>query len=319
VTVPEVLLVEDDHSMVRLLQHHLRRGGYNVRVAGSLAEARRHLADPFLSDLILLDRQLPDGDGVTLCQEVRSRNPHAYILMLTAQSSSAAKLEGFGCGADDYVTKPFQAEELLARIRAGLRIVALQKALLDSNRKLQELSNTDALTGLRNRRFFEQVFPTMFEQARRYWRPLSLAMVDIDHFKAVNDAYGHAAGDTVLKKVAGSIAACTRKSDVVARIGGEEFAIVLPETPLFESLKVAEKIRANVAALETKFEGVTIRAHCSIGVANVPSSRFARQELMVAAADNALYEAKRNGRNRVEMKGRRKSASGTIGDDDPTE
>jgi two-component system cell cycle response regulator len=302
---PEILLVEDDPSILRLLQFQLRRAGFALRKAMTLVEGRARLQDASCCDLILLDRRLPDGDGLTLCGEIRSRNPHAYILMLTGETSEAAKLEGFGCGADDYVTKPFQIQELLARIRAGLRIVELQKALLESNRKLEEMSNTDPLTSLRNRRFFERAYPTMFEHARRYERPLSVAMVDVDKFKGINDQFGHAAGDAVLKSVARTLANTTRKSDLIARLGGEEFAIVLPEIALFESLQFAEKIRTAIATSCVEFEGRLMNVTASVGIANVPHSKFDSAASLLEAADLALYRAKGNGRNRVEMERRR--------------
>jgi two-component system cell cycle response regulator len=304
-STPEILLIEDDRSIARLVQYQLRASGYSIRTAESLAAGRERLQDGTCCDLVLLDRRLPDGDGVTLCSELRSRNPHAYILMLTGEASPEAKLEGFGCGADDYVTKPFQTEELLARIRAGLRIVELQKKLIESNRKLEELSNTDPLTRLRNRRYFERHFATMFEHARRYDRPLSVVMLDIDFFKQINDTHGHAAGDAVLKKTAETIAGCTRKSDLVARLGGEEFAIVLPETALFESLQFAEKIRAAVAAADIVYDVTPIRVTVSLGLANIPHSAFTDWGTLLEAADFALYRAKQHGRNRVEMERRR--------------
>ncbi|MCU1347208.1 MAG: diguanylate cyclase [Acidobacteria bacterium] len=307
---PEILLVEDDSSILRLLRFQLERAGFSLRTAMTVDEGRSRLKEPSCCDLILLDRRLPDGDGLTLCNEIRSRSPHAYILMLTGETSDAAKLEGFGCGADDYVTKPFQVQELLARIRAGLRIVELQKALLESNRKLEEMSNTDLLTSLRNRRFFERQFATMVEHAKRYERPLSVAMVDVDHFKAINDQYGHAAGDAVLKCVSRVLSATTRKSDLVARLGGEEFAVVLPETALFEALQFAEKIRASIATATVEVERQAIRVTASIGIANIPHSKFENAEMLLEAADLALYRAKGNGRNRVEMERRRERVPG---------
>lgn len=308
---PEILLIEDDRSIARLLHYRLKKAGYGIRTAESLQEGKVKMDEDSRCDLILLDRRLPDGDGLTLCREFRSRSPHAYILVLTGESSSSAKIEGFDCGADDYVTKPFQLDELLARIRAGLRIVELQRALLESNQKLEELSNTDALTDLKNRRFFDRHFQTMFEHARRYQRPLSVAMVDIDHFKEINDEHGHAAGDEVLRGVAAAIASCTRKSDLVARVGGEEFAILLPETPLFEALQFGEKIRATIATTSVRFEGRPMTVRGSIGLANIPHSHFESPSVLLGAADLALYRAKKNGRNRVEMERRRERHSGT--------
>ncbi len=297
---PEVLLVEDDPSVARLVSLSLRREGYQVREAGSIAAAREFLQDGDW-ELLLLDRRLPDGDGVELCREVRQKNPHGFILILTGESTKEAKLAGFGCGADDYVTKPFQMEELLARIRAGRRIVELQKALLASNRQLEELSRTDPLTGLANRRAFDRELAWRFEHARRYGRPLSLAMIDLDHFKEINDQYGHPAGDAVLQRVAQILDRCTRDSDFVARFGGEEFVGILPETPLLEALQFAEKIRAAVAAAE--FE-IPLRVTVSIGVAGMPRSEVDSAEALLRAADEALYRAKEKGRNRVEYERR---------------
>ena len=282
----------------------LRRSGYEVLHADSLSAARAAMAEVGW-DLLLLDRRLPDGDGIELCEEVRSARPHSYILILTGESTPEAKLAGFGCGADDYVTKPFQVDELLARVRAGLRIVDLQKALLASNRRLEELSKTDALTGIRNRRSLEQELQTRFEHARRYQRPMSVVMVDVDHFKTVNDRFGHPAGDTVLRCVARVLERATRQSDAVARFGGEEFVVILPETPLFEALQFAEKIRASVAAEAADLSCAPERVTVSLGVASIPHSRFETAEAMLNAADQALYRAKNNGRNRVECERRR--------------
>src|ERR1051325_613114 len=170
----KVLIVEDDANVSVMLVRRLERAGYSVAPALTLASAREQLRQRW--DLIVLDRQLPDGDGTDLCRELRATNPHVYILMLSAASSPAARLEGFESGADDYVAKPAALDELMARIRAGLRIVALQRQLL-------ELSQTDPLTSLANRRAFDGRFGDAFEHARRYQRPLSIAVLDIDHFK----------------------------------------------------------------------------------------------------------------------------------------
>jgi diguanylate cyclase (GGDEF)-like protein len=298
----QIILVEDDASVARLIQIQFQREGYDLRLAGSLAEARRRLSEgPW--DVLLLDRNLPDGDGIDLCHEIRSTHPHGYIVMLTGMSSRDEKLAGFGCGADDYVTKPFVIDELLARVRAGLRIVELQKALLATNRRLEELSRTDPLTALRNRRAFDTELASRFEHARRYARPLTLAMIDVDHFKRINDTYGHPAGDAVLRCVADILRKCSRQSDFVARYGGEEFAILLPETALFESLQFAEKIRAEVATASMG-EGMPERVTISVGLASTPHTLFATAAELVAAADEALYRAKEKGRNRVECERR---------------
>ena len=287
-----ILLVEDDPNLSVMLSTRFQRAGYAVRAAGTIAAARELAAQPW--DLAILDRALPDGDGVELCRELRASAPHAYLIMLTGASSEQAKLEGFACGADDYVTKPAPIPELLARVRAGLRIVELQKQLL-------ELSHTDPLTSLRNRRAFDERLGEAFEHARRYARPLSLAIVDVDHFKTINDTRGHDIGDSVLRAVAKTIGSRTRQTDFAARVGGEEFAILLPETALFEALQFGEKLRASIAAEPIADQRVTV----SMGIASFPHSSVPGTAELFRAADQALYRAKVNGRNRVEIERRR--------------
>lgn len=289
---PHILLVEDDENVAVMLSRQLQRAGYRVSTAGTVAGGRALISEAW--DLAILDRNLPDGDGVDLCREMRAAAPHAYLVMLTGNGSDQAKLEGFACGADDYVTKPAQIDELMARIRAGLRIVQLQKQLL-------ELSHTDPLTSLRNRRAFDERLGESFEHARRYDRPLSLAIVDVDHFKSINDRHGHDVGDAVLRSVAKTIGGRTRHADFAARVGGEEFAILLPETALFEALQFGEKLRASIAAELVAGQHVTV----SIGIANFPHSSVPGTAELFRAADQALLRAKANGRNRVEIERRR--------------
>ncbi len=292
-----ILLVEDDANVSLMLSRQLGKRGYSVQTAATMAAARELMRSPW--DLVIFDRTLPDGDGLDLCRDLRAADPHAYIIMLTAVNTEEAKLEGFAGGADDYITKPAVIEELIARVRAGLRIVSLQKQLL-------ELSQTDALTSLRNRRAFDERFGTIFEHARRYERPLSLAVIDLDHFKLINDSAGHDTGDAVLRGVARILTANTRQTDFIARVGGEEFAILLPETPLFEALQFGEKVRSAMAAQPV--EGCDVRV--SIGIANFPHSRVPGPAELFRAADQALYRAKMNGRNRVELERRRETRNG---------
>lgn len=295
-----IILVEDDDNVSHLLSRQLQRAGYATKHASTIHAARELFrSEPW--DIAILDRGLPDGDGLELCRELRVSSPHGYIVMVTGNDSDEAKLQGFAQGADDYVTKPFQLDELLARIRAGVRIVALQKALLETNRALEELSLTDSLTRVANRRAFDERLEDAFQHALRYERTLSLVIVDIDHFKQTNDTHGHDAGDRVLRAVADVLADSSRHSDFVARIGGEEFAVLLPETPLFESMQFAEKLRCNIAIAPIATGAVTI----SIGVANMPHSRVGTSGELFRAADQALYRAKANGRNRAEMERRR--------------
>jgi two-component system cell cycle response regulator len=300
-----ILLVEDDANVLTLLRTRLERNGYQVATAGTLAEARRRLERSGDCGFVILDRRLPDGDGASLCPIIRATQPHSYILMLTGESTVEAKVEGFESGVDDYVTKPFQIDELLARIRAGMRIVELQKELLASSRRYEALSLTDSLTSLRNRRAFDQEFASRFEQARRYARPLSLAIIDLDYFKSINDQFGHSAGDGVLRGIAQILDHGTRRSDFLARIGGEEFGVLLPETSLFEALHFAEKVRATIAGATIRTDGFTHQVTVSIGVANVPHSSITTPEELFKAADQALYRAKARGRNRIESERRK--------------
>jgi two-component system cell cycle response regulator len=300
---PAVVLLEDDENVARLLYRLLTREGFDVSSAATISDARASLSCGSW-DVAILDRNVPDGDGFELAGELRRTCPHSYILMLTSEDSGEAKLEAFSRGADDYVTKPFAADELIARVRAGVRIVRLQKALLESNRKLEELSLTDQLTKLRNRRAFEQEFATMFSAAQRHSRPLSLGIVDVDHFKTMNDRYGHMAGDLVLRAIAQMLDANTRDSDIVARVGGEEFAVLLPDTPLFEAVQVAEKLRSSVASSIITVAGVDHHVTVCVGVACSSYSRLRDTQEIYRAADAALYRAKESGRNRVDVERR---------------
>ncbi|HEY0140937.1 MAG TPA: diguanylate cyclase [Thermoanaerobaculia bacterium] len=301
---PKIIVIEDDSNLQLMLRRNLEKAGYAVSTASSVAEGRE-LMNRQSWEIAMLDRGLPDGDGLGLCHELRSTHPHAYIVMLTGAISKAETLEGFANGADDYIAKPAQMDELLARIRAGARIVKLQRALMESNRRLEELSLTDPLTSLRNRRAFEDVLKASFEHARRYERPLSLAIIDLDHFKPINDSFGHPAGDAVLRAVAQLLDGTTRRSDLVARIGGEEFAVLLPETPLFDALQFGEKVRSTIASATIRTGEIEHHVTVSIGVACTAHSHVAEPQELFAAADQALYRAKQNGRNRVEVERRR--------------
>lgn len=294
-----VVLIEDDPNVALMLTRHLERAGCSVRTAGCLEAARLILRENAW-DLVLLDRGLPDGDGLELCSEIRKVRPDGYIMILTGSAAPPDKLLGFQAGADDYVTKPFNIEELMARVRAGLRIVDLQKALFTSNQRLHEISLTDSLTGLNNRRSLDQELATRFASALRYHRALSVAVIDVDHFKQINDSFGHQTGDAVLREVASILRRGTRAADIVTRLGGEEFCLVMPETGLFEAAQVGEKVRAVIASSSTDLPTVTV----SVGIASIPHSEVESPEDLMFAADHALYRAKRNGRNRVECEKR---------------
>ncbi|HET7705982.1 MAG TPA: diguanylate cyclase [Thermoanaerobaculia bacterium] len=301
-----VAVVDDDSAIRRLVRLFLKRAGYDVVECTTGQEARDTLTKvPW--DLAILDRRLPDMDGVVLCQELKANPDYRsrYIIMLTGEDEQEDKIEGLELGADDYITKPFQSPELLARVRAGKRIVDLQKELMETNRRLELLSITDGLTKLHNHRYFQDELARAFEESERYDRPLSLAMIDIDFFKKVNDTYGHAVGDEILKGVANLYRESVRATDLVARYGGEEFAVMMPETNLEDALTFAEKIRSLVESTPMETQAGPLNITVSLGVASVPHSKIHTPKEVIVAADKALYRAKRNGRNQVQAEKRR--------------
>ena len=303
-------IVDDDAAIRRLLRLLLTRAGYQTFECTTGSEARERLwKEPW--DIAILDRKLPDMDGVVLCHEIKS---HAelrkrYIIMLTGEDEQEDKVEGLELGADDYITKPFQVAELLARVRAAKRIVDLQKELLETNKRLELLSITDGLTKLHNHRHFQDELNRAFDESARYERPLSLAMIDIDFFKKVNDTHGHAVGDDVLREVARLYRDSVRSTDLVARYGGEEFAVMMPETTMDDAAIFAEKIRSMIEATPIQTQAGPVTVTVSIGVASVPHSRIHSSKELIVAADKALYRAKRNGRNQVQAEKRKETHS----------
>jgi len=296
-----IAVVDDDAAIRRLVRLFLTRAGYETIECTTGTEARTALTTrPW--DLAVLDRRLPDMDGVVLCQELKSNREFRtrYIIMLTGEDEQEDKVEGLELGADDYITKPFQYPELLARIRAAKRIVDLQKELMEKNRRLELLSITDGLTNLHNHRHFQDELSRAFEESARYERPLSLAMIDIDFFKKVNDTHGHAVGDEVLKCISRLFRESIRATDLAARYGGEEFAVMMPETQLSDAIAFAEKIRTLIEATPIPTRAGQLSATVSIGVATVPHSRIHTPRELVVSADKALYRAKKGGRNQVQ-------------------
>ena len=307
-----IAIVDDDPAIRRLVRLFLKRAGFETLECTTGEEARTALlSQPW--DLAILDRKLPDMDGVVLAQELKANNDFRtrYIIMLTGEDEQADKIEGLELGADDYITKPFQHPELLARIRAGKRIVDLQKELLETNKRLELLSITDGLTRLHNHRHFQDELARAFEESNRYQRPLSLAMIDIDFFKKFNDTHGHAVGDDVLRRAAELYQSSARSTDLVARYGGEEFAVMMPETMLDDAVTFAEKIRHLVETTPLQTQAGPLNVTVSVGVASVPQSRIQSARELIVAADKALYRAKKNGRNQVQAERRKEGLART--------
>jgi diguanylate cyclase (GGDEF)-like protein len=299
-TTARILVVDDHEDNVELLRARLVARGFTVSTASDGQEALDSVrADP--PDLILLDVMMPRIDGIEVARRIKADPtlPFIPIIMQTALDTIEEKVEGLDAGADDYITKPINFSELEARVNALLRIKALQEQLSEANRALLHASQTDGLTGVANRRELEQRLKEMFAHSARLNEPLSCLMCDLDHFKSVNDTHGHQAGDAVLKQVAQTLKDAARETDRVGRYGGEEFMVLLPGTVLHEALAFAERIRRRVEDTEFAFEGGSLRRTMSVGVSAWPHPKISDQQELIKAADDALYEAKEQGRNRV--------------------
>ena len=303
-----ILVVDDHEDNVEVLRARLEARGYDVQGAMSGQEALDTVKG-WCPDLILLDVMMPDMDGLEVVRRLKADRelPFIPVIMQTALDSTERIVAGLEAGADDYVTKPINFAELEARVRSLLRIKKLQqelgereKELSQMNDRLLEISLTDGLTGVDNRRALEQRLHEMFEHSLRLHEPVACIMCDIDHFKKVNDTYGHAAGDEVLKQFAEILKQEAREIDRVGRYGGEEFLLLLPGTVLDAAVTFAERLRHRVDSHTFSFEGGTLVKTVSLGVAAWPHPKIdGGAEGMLKAADDALYVAKEMGRNRV--------------------
>jgi two-component system, cell cycle response regulator len=302
-----ILIVDDHEDNVELLRARLESWGYRAESAADGAEALEKVEDN-PPDLILLDVMMPKIDGIEVARRVKANEslPFIPIIMQTALDATENKVEGLEAGADDYITKPIDFAELKARLNSMLRIKRLQeeleereRQLLEANERLRYMSQTDALTGLDNRRHLEERIDEMFEHAKRLSEPFSLVMCDLDRFKSVNDEFGHQAGDAVLKQFARILRHEVREIDRAGRYGGEEFMLLLPGTVLDAAVTFAERVRKNVETHTFTFDGKSIRRTASFGVSAWPHPRVAHCDALVRAADDALYVAKETGRNRV--------------------
>jgi diguanylate cyclase (GGDEF)-like protein len=303
----KILLVEDNKTQASVIRDGLTRCGYEVVHAES-GMAGIKVAKTEQIDLVLLDLLLPDIDGNEVCRWLKLNHDTKAlpIIMLTAKGGSLDKVAGLEAGADDYLQKPFDESELNARIYARLRVKMQQDELQQKNRQLEcmltqveTLAIMDSLTGLFNRRRFETILSTEFKKSQRYQHPLACMMIDIDHFKDINDRYGHQAGDVVLREVAQCIQGSIREVDTLSRWGGEEFMVLSPNTSKVNAVHAALRVLNAVGSHCFSALGkqhVTV----SIGVAGVPDPDMETAEKLVHAADLALYEAKRKGRARVE-------------------
>jgi diguanylate cyclase (GGDEF)-like protein len=306
-TLAPVILVADDEPTNRaLIQRRLEREGYHVLTAQNGSEAVERAREA-LPDLVLLDVMMPEMDGMDACRLIKETEATRDIpvIFLSARDETEMKVSGLSLGADDYISKPFEAEELIARVSVAIRLKRERDSLRTSVEEAslraelaQARAVTDALTGLLNRYGLQHTLAREHAEARRYNRPLSCVVIDLDNFKAINDTYGHPIGDLAIQQIAGVLREAVRASDTVFRYGGEEFLALLPETDLEGAIALAEKVRA-AAASRPFGEGHRIfRLTLSAGVGCLRDTESGHD--MIARADLALYHAKGLGRNRVE-------------------
>ncbi len=299
----KILLAEDSGVVRLLLQPILSGWGYEVVTAEDGEQAWRVLQEPECPRIVLLDWMMPGLDGLEICRRVRqaAREPYVYIILLTGKDQHDDMVRGLEAGADDYLKKPFDNAELLARIHAGQRIVAVHGEMSAAREALREQAATDPLTGLPNRRTILQTLDRELERSRRSGSPCAVAFVDLDDFKAVNDARGHAAGDAVLRHAATVMGSDLRPYDLLGRYGGDEFIVILPGCDAPGARSTADRLRASIAASRLTVGRKVLAVTCSVGVAVGTTEATLDRDGLLAAADTALYRAKDAGRNRVVM------------------
>jgi diguanylate cyclase (GGDEF)-like protein len=299
---PLILIIDDTQAMRSQIVNILKKSGMTVGVveADNVIDGYKLLlARPV--DVVLCDLEMPKMDGLKFLDLQRAREDRrdVPVIILTGREEPEQKIRALERGASDYITKPFDAGELIARVKVQLKVKLLQDDLKERNQRLEGLLDTDHLTQLANRRHLMRTLNQEFQRSQRSAHAVSLIMIDIDHFKAINDTYGHQQGDLVLKIVAETFRDQVREYDLASRFGGEEFALVLPDTGPAKALQVAERIREAIQALRFSGSLEPLRMTISLGVATFPNKAIRDIEDLIRVADDALYSAKHQGRNRV--------------------
>ena len=298
----KILIADDDSMMRTLLLSGLTRLGYQVEVAEDGDQAWSVLEQPNAPEIAILDWMMPGMTGVDICHRLRARKDavYVYVILLTGMDTLDHLVKGMEAGADDYMTKPFKPAELNARLRAGRRILDLQRELLAAQAQLQILADRDSLTGLWNRRIVLARLQEELARTERERNPVGVILLDIDHFKRINDTLGHARGDEVLQEVAKRLTDSIRPYDSVGRYGGEDFLIVAANCNLAETFKLAERVRSNLCSTPVQSSSGPIEVSASFGVSATTLGEKRDSNALIVAADKALYSAKELGRNRVE-------------------
>ncbi|MFZ5929332.1 MAG: GGDEF domain-containing protein [Acidobacteriota bacterium] len=297
----KVLVADDSLVMRRLLEASISSWGYQPVSAADGDQAWEILASPDPPSIAILDWMMPGLSGLAICRRLRERqaSPYIYVILLTSRGLREDIVEGLNAGADDYVVKPFDKHELEVRLRAGRRIIELQAELISAQASLREQAMRDPLTGIWNRASILDTLERELDRARRGSSPLGLLLLDLDHFKQLNDTRGHQFGDHALRAFTQRIQSAVRSYDAFGRYGGEEFLILAPGCGEQDLVRQADRLRAAVAGSPFDIEGAAVPLTVSIGASSVePGVRVSSIDL-IRAADDALYEAKRTGRNRV--------------------
>lgn len=299
-----ILLVDDDRFMRTVLCQTLQDAGYQVSQAANGKEALELCRSNYFP-IILTDWVMPEMDGIAFCRAFREKTAesYTYLILLTSQDGKDKLIEGLEAGADEYLIKPVNEAELMVRLKTARRILDLESSLQKSLEEIKQLSIRDPLTGMFNRGYLDQHLPNEIRRADRYLRDFSLIMMDLDHFKKINDTWGHQAGDAVLQHCTRIIAGTIRREvDWVARYGGEEFVLVLPETDQVGCGVVAERLRNLIASSTCSFRGENLSITASFGTVTRSPSDSANDihaDFMLHKADQCLYQAKESGRNRI--------------------
>jgi len=295
-----ILIVDDDRTTCRLLEKNIRRWGYNTVLVQTGKEAWHDLSSGEVR-MAILDWVIPEIDGAELCRMVRRKNGplYTYLILLTNRDHPQDIVDGLLAGADDYMTKPVNFMELRARLQTGQRIIDLEDRLLESQERLLELAEKDSLTSLWNRATILRFLQEELERATRVGYPISVLMLDIDHFKKINDSGGHKAGDKVLQTLAAGLKRCIRPNDKIGRYGGDEMLVILSNCTLRHVAQVAERLRADWAGKEIRIAGSSFALTLSIGCTSSECFSELTPDELILASDRALYQAKQSGRNLV--------------------
>jgi two-component system cell cycle response regulator len=300
-----VLIVEDNLLMRRILEGSLLEMGHAVTAVENGKQALEMLEKVYFP-LVITDWVMPEMDGLSLCRAVRENDyqGYIYIILLTGQDKKEDLISGLDAGADEYLVKPLNRAELAVRLKTAGRILDLQNSLKRSYEEIKLLSIRDPLTKLYNRGYLDERLPQEVKRSFRFGRPLSIILFDLDHFKNINDTFGHPAGDRVLADCSDCVSRSVRgEIDWPARYGGEEFIVVLPETNLSGAVACAERLRREISECVTEIDGPEIRYTASFGVAGfTPSDQkedLTMAEALIKKADQCLYQAKKDGRNCV--------------------